>query len=136
MYNLAVISHVQIPTMKHFCVLLSLFYLNNHFTNVQQNSMMWSFIPQNRQLWLKLNHLQCLKLNHNILICSFINRRLGVSQRQVNFTFKYLSVPGHGSPPKAVFETVILQSGFASHLLLTIASDCVDRHSVVFIFVE
>lgn len=51
-------------------------------------------------------------------------------------TFKYLYVPGQGSPPKTLFKTVILQFRFPSHTLLTIVSDVVDRHSTVFIFVE
>lgn len=56
------------------------------------------------------------------------------STTQVNVTSKYLYVPGQGSPPKTLFETVILQLDSPSHLFLTTVSDDVDLQSVLFMF--
>lgn len=56
------------------------------------------------------------------------------STTQVNVTSKYLYVSGQGSPPKTLFETVILQLDSPSHLLLTTVSDDVDLQSVLFMF--
>lgn len=54
------------------------------------------------------------------------------STTQVNVTSKYLYVPGQGSPPKTLFETVILQLDSPSHLFLTTVYDDVDLQSVLF----
>lgn len=56
------------------------------------------------------------------------------STTQVNVTSKYLYVPGQGSPPKTLFETVILQLDSPSHLFLTTSYYDVDLQSVLFMF--